>query len=84
MHDFMEHQVQLLDYLGGGYICQMMELPTAKEKSEQIVFAQPKMHQFKFAETNKTVPTDPLWLIAFFEQCHAAGKVANVLEKIKE
>jgi hypothetical protein len=28
------------------------------------------------------VTTDPLWLIAFFEQCQAADKAAVVLEKI--
>jgi hypothetical protein len=61
-----------------------MELPTAQEKSEQIFFAQPKAHQYKFAERNKTVPTDLLQLIAFFEQCQAAIKVAGVLDKIKE
>ncbi len=37
----------------------------AQKKSGQIFFAQPKAHQFKFAETNKTVPTDLLKLIAF-------------------
>jgi hypothetical protein len=40
------------------------------------------MHQFKFADLNKTVPTDPLKLIAFFEQCQATNKAAGVLEKI--
>jgi hypothetical protein len=33
-------------------------------------------------DTNKTVSTDPLNLIAFFEQCQAANKAAGVLEKI--
>jgi hypothetical protein len=28
------------------------------------------------------VPTDPLKMIAFFEQCQATNKVAGVLEKI--
>jgi hypothetical protein len=41
---------------------------------------QPKAHQFKFVDTNKTVPMDPLKLVAFFEQCQVA--VAGVLEKI--
>jgi hypothetical protein len=59
-----------------------MELPLAQEKSEQIFFAQPKAHQLKFAGTNKTMPTDLLKLIAFFEQCQAADKAAGVLEKI--
>jgi hypothetical protein len=36
-------------------------------KSEQIFFAQPKVHQNKFANLNKMVPTDPLKMIAFFE-----------------
>jgi hypothetical protein len=60
----------------------MMEVPTAQGKSEQIFFAQPKAHQFKFANLNKTVPTDLLKLIAFFEQCQATGKAAGILEKI--
>jgi hypothetical protein len=59
-----------------------MELPTAQEKSKQIFFAQPKAHQIKFAEMNKMVTADPLWLIAFFEQCQAANKAAGILEKI--
>ncbi len=59
-----------------------MELPTAQEKSEQIFFVQPKVHQFKFADTSKMVPTDLLNLITFFEQCQAANKVAGNLEKI--
>jgi hypothetical protein len=59
-----------------------MEVPTAQEKSEQIFFVQPKAHQFKFADLNKMVPTDPLKLIAFFEQCQATNKAAGILEKI--
>jgi hypothetical protein len=65
MHEFMRHQVQLLSYLDGGYLCQTMEVPMAQEKSKQIFFAQPKVHQFKFMDTNKMVPMDPLKLIAF-------------------
>jgi hypothetical protein len=60
----------------------MMDIPTGQEKSEQIFFAQPKAHQNKFADLNKTVPTDPLKMIAFFEQCRATDKVAGILEKI--
>ncbi len=59
-----------------------MEVPTAQEKSEQIFFAQPKAHHFKFADLNKMVPTDPLKLITFFEQCQANNKAAGILEKI--
>jgi hypothetical protein len=59
-----------------------MEVPTAQEKSEQIFFAQPKAHQFKFADLNKMVPSYLLKLIAFFEQCQATNKAAGVLEKI--
>ncbi len=55
--------------LDGGYIRQTMELPTVQEKSKQIFFAQPKAHQFKFAETGKMMTMDPLWLIAFLKQC---------------
>jgi hypothetical protein len=74
--------VQLLSYLDGGYLRQTMDVPTEQEKSEQIFFAQPKVHQNKFADLNKTVPTDPLKMIAFFEQCQATDKAAGVLEKI--
>jgi hypothetical protein len=59
-----------------------MEVLTAQEKSEQIFFAQPKAHQFKFADLNKTMPTEPLKLIAFFEQWQATNKAAGILEKI--
>jgi hypothetical protein len=59
-----------------------MEIPPEQEKSEQIFFAQPNSHQFKFKDTNKTVPTEPLKLIAFFKQCQAANKAAGILEKI--
>jgi hypothetical protein len=57
----------------------MMEIPTMQEKSEQTFFAQPQVHQF---DLKQMVPTDPLKLIAFFEQCQATNKVAGVLEKI--
>jgi hypothetical protein len=82
MHKFMQCQVQLLRYLKGGYLCQTMEVPTAHKKSEQIFFAQPKAHQFKFADLNKMVPTEPLKLIAFFEQHQATNKAAGILKKI--
>jgi hypothetical protein len=59
-----------------------MEVPTAQEKSEQIFFAQPKAHQNKFTNLNKMVPTDPLKMIAFFEQCQATNKAAGIFEKI--
>ncbi len=61
-----------------------MGLPTMQEKSKQVFLAQPKAHKFKFAETNKTVPMDPLWLVAFFEQCQTADKAAGVQDKLKE
>jgi hypothetical protein len=60
----------------------MMNVPTVQEKSEKIFFAQPKEHQNKFAESNKTVPTDPLKMIAFFEQCQATNKAVGILKKI--
>jgi hypothetical protein len=59
-----------------------MDIPTAQEKSEQIFFAQPKVHQNKFADLNKTEPSDPLRMIAFFKQCQATNKLAGVLDKI--
>jgi hypothetical protein len=31
---------------------------------------------------NKTVPADPLRMIAFFEQCQATDKAAGILKKI--
>jgi hypothetical protein len=82
MHKFMRRQVQLLSYLEGNYLRQTMDVPTTQEKSEQIFFAQPKAHQNKFADLNKTVPADPLRMIAFFEQCQTTNKVAGVLKKI--
>jgi hypothetical protein len=54
----------------------------AQEKSEQILFAQPKAYQFKLSDLNKTVSTDPLKLIAFFKQCQATNRAAGFLEKI--
>jgi hypothetical protein len=54
----------------------------AQEKSEQILFAQPKAHQNKFANLNKMVPTDPLKMIAFFEQCQATNIAAGVPNKM--
>ncbi len=59
-----------------------MEVPMVQEKSEQIFFVQPKVHQFKFIDLNKMVPTDLLQLIAFFEQCQVTDKAAGILEKI--
>jgi hypothetical protein len=59
-----------------------MDVPMAQEKSEQIFFAQPKAHQNKFADLIKTVPADPLRMIAFFKQCQATNKVAGILDKI--
>ncbi len=82
MQGFMQHQVQLLSYLKGGFLCQTMDVPTAQDKSEQIFFAQPKAYQNKFADLNKMVPTDPLKMIAFFEQCQATDGAAGILEKI--
>jgi hypothetical protein len=82
MHEFMRRQVQLLSYLQSDKLCRTMDLPTAQEKSEQIFFAQPKAHQNKFANLNKTVPANPLRMIAFFEQCQATNKAAGILVKI--
>ncbi len=69
MHEFMQRQVQLFSYLESGYLHQTMDVPMVQEKSEQIFFVQPKVHQNKFANLNKTVPANPLRMIAFFEQC---------------
>ncbi len=55
-----------------------------QEEKEQIIFVQTKVHQFKFVDMNKMVPTDPLWLVAFFEQCQTAAKASDVLDKLKE
>jgi hypothetical protein len=82
MHEFMRHWVQLLSYLESDYLCRTMDVPTVQEKSEQIFFVQPKVHQNKFANLNKTVPADPLRMIAFFKQCQATNKAAGILEKI--
>jgi hypothetical protein len=82
MHEFMRCQVQLLNYLKGNYLHQTMDVPKAQEKSEHIFFAQPKVHQNKFANLNKTVPADPLRMIVFFEQCQVTNKAAGILKKI--
>jgi hypothetical protein len=73
-----------LSVVGLGVLNQLLPTPTAQEKSAQIFFAQPKAHQFKFTDLNKTVPTDLLKLIAFFKQCQATDKAAGVLKKITE
>jgi hypothetical protein len=82
MHEFMPRRVQLLSYLESDYLSQMMDVPTAQEESEQIFFVQPKVHQNKFANLNKTVPSNPLIMIAIFEHCQATDKAAGVLKKI--
>ncbi len=82
MHEFMWHQVQLLSYLESDYFCQTMDVPMGQEKSEQFFFVQPKVHQNKFADLNKTVPSDLLRMIAFFEQCQATDKATGILDKI--
>jgi hypothetical protein len=82
MHEFMQCQVQLLSYLKSDYLRQTMDVPMAQEKNEQIFFAQPKAHQNKLVDLNKTVPSNPLRMIAFFKQCLATDKAADVLDKI--
>jgi hypothetical protein len=82
MHELMWHQVQLLSYLNGDYLHQTMDEPTAQKKSDKIFVVQPKAHQNKFADLNKTVPADPLRMIAIFEQCQATNKAAGIFEKI--
>ncbi len=82
MHEFTRHQVQLLSFLEGGYLRRTMDVPTVQEKDEQIFFAQPKAHQNKFADLNKMVPTDPLKMIAFFEQCQATKKAAGFSRRL--
>jgi hypothetical protein len=82
MHEFMRHLVQLLSYHESGYLRQTMKVHTVQEKSEQIFFVQPKAHQNKFMDLNKMVPTNPLKMIAFFEQCQATDKSSGVLEMI--
>ncbi len=82
MHEFMRLQVQLLSYLKSDYLHQTMAVPMAQEKSEQIFFMQPKAHQNKFANLNKTVPSNPLRMIAFFKLCQATDKAAGILDKI--
>jgi hypothetical protein len=84
MHEFMRRWVQLFSYLDSRLLRWRMELPTAQEKAKQIFLTKPKAHQFNFAETNKMAPMDPLWLVAFLEQCQTANKAAGVLDKLKE
>ncbi len=82
MHKFMRCRVQLLSYLKGGYLHRTMEVSMAQEKSKEIFFVQSKAHQNKFLDLNKMVPTEPLKMIAFFEQCQATDKSSGVLKKI--
>jgi hypothetical protein len=82
MYKFMWCRVQLLSYLESDYLRRMMDVPTVQEKNEQIFFAQPKVHQNKFANLNKMVPSNLLRMIAFFEQCQATDKAAGILDKI--
>jgi hypothetical protein len=42
----------------------------------------PKAHQNKFAGLNKMVPSNPLRMIAFFQQCQATNKMAGICDKI--
>jgi hypothetical protein len=81
MNEFMWQWVQLLSYLESDYLHWMMDVPMAQEKSEQIFFAQLKVHQNKFSDLNKTVPPNPLRMIAFFKQCQATNKAAGNLIK---
>ncbi len=80
MHEFMRCRVQLLSYLESEYLRWTMDIPTVQERSEQIFFAQPKAHQNKFADLKKTVPANPLRMIAFFEQCQVTNKAAGILD----
>ena len=61
-----------------------MELPTTKERAEQIFLGQPEAHQMKYAETHKTVPADRVPLVAFFKQCHNADQASGLLDKLKK
>jgi hypothetical protein len=40
------------------------------------------VHQFKFADLNKMAPTNPLKMIAFFEQCQATDKAVALLRRL--
>ncbi len=82
MHEFMRCRVKLLSYLKGGYLCWTMEVSMVQEKSKEIFFVQSKAHQNKFPDLNKMVPTEPLKMIAFFEQCQATDKSSSILKKI--
>jgi hypothetical protein len=82
MHKFTWRQVQLLSYLTSEYLHQTMDVSTVQEKSEQIFFVQPKVHQNRFTNLNKTVPANPLRMITFFEQCQATNRAAGIIDKI--
>ncbi len=51
---------------------------TREEQTNLLCAAQGASVQV--CEINKTVPTDPLWLIAFFKQCQTALKAAGALD----
>ncbi len=50
IHEFMQCWTQLLSYLDNGYLHWTMELPTVREKSEQIFFVPIKAHQYKLRD----------------------------------
>jgi hypothetical protein len=80
----MHRRVQLFGYLEKGLLWTTMELPTKKEKIEQIFFSMPKKHQQKYAETHKTLPDDHVPLICFFEQCQNADCKSGIFDQLQK
>jgi hypothetical protein len=82
MLEFTWCQVQLLSYLKDGYLRRTIEVPMVQEKSEQIFFVQPKVHQNKFADLNKAVPTNPLKMIVSLSSVKQLTRRLAILRRL--
>jgi hypothetical protein len=58
--------------------------PQRKRKANKPFSCRQRRISLSSGKQTKMVPTDPLCLVAFFEQCQTADKVAGVLDKLKE
>jgi hypothetical protein len=70
--DFLNRQVQILNYMKKGYLHHCMELPVKSKLCEQVFLSQPNTHHIKYMEEHRVVETDMLKLQEFFEGCHNA------------
>jgi len=82
--DFLNRQVQILDYVKKGYLHRHMEFPNDVKLCEQVFLAQPKPHHIKYAEKHRVVKNNILKLQEFFEGCHDADVHSRVFANILE